>query len=284
MIERSFEETQAIRKDVAERYREKFPNIVLEPLWYGRRPNEKTRVEGKHAILDQNTGTVFNVCSDLYKPVFHEEVVHLVEEAARKLPEFGKPTIKIQQLADGGKLRVEAKFEEVAYDINPKVGDFVNPTINVFSSYDLGWKYGGRFGAYRLICSNGASVGKIFDSFKKRHLTSLDPNELSVTIQNGMLKFSEQTELWQRWANEKLLPEQYAGLWAELPFSPTEKEKIEQLPEAGTKLLLPQALASGDLTRWDFYNVVTQFASHEISSAIRTVEIQPTITSIFERI
>lgn len=281
MNQRTFEETKEIRAEIAERYNMEFPDVVLEPLWWGRRPTN--RVENRFAINDQRTGQTFNICTDAYKPVYHEEVIKLVEEAAARLPEFGKPTIKVQMLADGGKLRVEAKFEEVKFDINPKVGDLVNPTIDVFSSYDLGWKYGGSFGAFRLVCSNGAKVGTSFDSFKKRHLTSLDPMELSETINSGMLKFSEQTDLWKTWANEQISADRYTSMWEELPFSAPEKEKIEMLPEAGTHLLLPAALASNSLTRWDFFNVLTQYASHEIKSEIRQIEILPAITKVFER-
>jgi hypothetical protein len=282
MKERTPEEVKEIREDVKTRYNLVFPNVVLEPLWYGRRPSSANRIPDRFAIVDQNTGSAFNVCTSAYQPVLHEEVIHLVEEAANKLPEFGKPTISVQLLSDGGKLRVEAKFAEVLFDINPKVHDLVNPTIDVFSSYDLGWKYSGAFGAFRLVCSNGLKVGQTFDSFKKRHLVSLDPNELSATITNGMNKFSEQTGLWREWAEEKMLPNQYEELWAELPFSQPEREKIEALPEASTSLILPTALKSGELNRWMFYSVATQYATHEIKSELRRIEIQPAITKAFE--
>ena len=281
MNERTPQETREIRKDVASRYNLYFPDPVLEPLWYGRRPTN--RVTGRFAIVDQNNGHVWNVCTDAYKPIYHEEVIFLAEEAASALPEYGKPVFKVQMLQDGGKLKVEVKFPEVEFDINPKVGDIVNPTIDIFSSYDLGWKYSGQFGAYRLVCSNGAKVGTIFDSFRKRHLTSLDPMELSSTINNGMLKFSQQTDLWRGWNEQIINSEVYETLWEGLPFSKPEREKIENLAEAGTGLYLPAALKSGDLTKWLFFNVTTQYASHSIASEIRRVEILPTITQAFER-
>ena len=281
---RSFEEIKEIRKDVAERYPKiTFPNVVLEPLWWGRRP-PTNRVTDRFAIVDQTTDVVYNVCTDAYKPIFHEEVIHLVEQATAKTPEYGKPEITVNLLQDGGKLRVTAKFPEVQFDINPKVGDIINPTIYVASSYDLGWKYGGKFGAFRLVCSNGATVGVIFDSFKKRHLNSLDPNALTETITSGMLKFSEQTDLWKKWVNEQITGPQYEQLWTELPFSAPEKEKIEALPEAATKILLPVAMKANTLTKWGMFNVVTQYATHEISSELRRIEIQPAITAAFEKV
>jgi hypothetical protein len=233
--------------------------------------------------VDQRNDQLFNFCTEIYKPVSHEEVIFMTEQAVAKLPEFGTPIITPYLLADGGKLRVKVAFPDVVFDINPKVGDIVNPNVDVFSSYDLGWKLRGDFGGDRLVCSNGMKVGAIFDSFKKRHLTSLDPTELMDTISNGMGKFSEQTALWRKWAEEKMLPAQYQTMWDELPFSAPEKEKIEMLPEAATHILLPAALKSGELTRWNFYNVLTQYATHNISSEVRRIEIQPAITKIFEK-
>lgn len=279
---RSPQEINEIREDVASRYGLDFPDVVLEPIWFGRRPANAHRVDGRYAIVNQKTKTAFNVCTDAYQIVYHEEIIYNVEQSMAKLPEYGKPEIKVHLLADGGKLRIAVKFPEVQYDINPKVGDIINPSVDIFSSYDLGWKYGGSFGAFRLSCSNGAKVGILFDSFKKRHLTTLDPIELIDTVGKGMLKFSEQTDLWRKWAEEKLLADEYTQMWEELPFSAPEKEKIEMLEEAATHLLLPAALEQNILTRWDFFNVVTQYATHGIKSEIRRIEILPAITKVFE--
>jgi hypothetical protein len=276
------EEIREIRGDVAARYPGiDFPEVVLEPLWFGRRPDVK--IEGRFAIVNQKTNDVFNVCTDLYQPISHEEIIFLTEQAAANHPEYGKPVMSVDLFADGGKLKVQAKFPDVRYNIGSNVDDYVNPTIDVFSSYDLGWKYGGRFGAYRLVCSNGLTVGKIFESFKRRHLTSLDPAELSKSIGSGMTLFSEQTELWKNWAQEKISQKQYDMLWEELPFSLPEKTKIEALPEAGSRIILPEALKSNSLTRWNFFSVVTQYATHEIKGETRRIEIQPVITKAFEQ-
>jgi hypothetical protein len=257
-----------------------FPDVQLEPLWWGRRPTE--RIAGRHAIVDQNTDMVYNVCTDLYQPVPHEVVIDLVEQAALSMPEFGKPTFKVELLQAGAKLKVEALFKEIDYEI--RKGDTINPKIDVFSSYDLGWKFGGRFGAFRLVCSNGMTVGKVFSSFKKRHLTSLDSSELKTSMLSGMSIYSEQTQLWSKWAETNILPEMYENIWEELPFSKAEREKIEALPQAGTGVTVAQLLERKDLTVWDFSNSVSQFATHEIRSEIRRVEIEPDIAKAFDRL
>lgn len=273
------DEITAIREEIAERYNMVFPDVVLEPLWWGRRP--ENRCEGRFAIVDQNTDAVFNVCTDMYQPIYHELVIKDVEDVAASMQEFGKPEITVKLLADGGKLKVNVKFPEVEHEI--KTGDKINPQADIFSSYDLGWKYGMKFGAYRLVCSNGLTVGEVFESYKKRHLVSLDANILHKSLTDGMSRYSEQTSLWSRWAEQKVLPEVYDNMWEALPFSAPEKEKIENMKLMGSGIYLPAALKSGELTRWEFYNALTQYATHEIKSELRQVEIGPQITRVFER-
>lgn len=274
-----FAKVNAIRQEISEKYNMIFPDISLEPTWWGRRPTN--RIDGKYAIVDQETNMVYAICTDLYKPVHHEVVIKLVEDAASHLPEFGTPVIKPQLLADGGKLRVNVSFPEVQLEV--KVGDLINPFMDVFSSYDLGWKYGGRFGANRLICSNGASVSETFEAFKRRHLVSMVPEELQVTLKNGLESFSDQTALWQQWTELKVLPPIYEAMWEELPFSKTEREKIENTKEIGTDMLLLPALRSNELTMWSMFNCMTQFITHDIASDLRRITILPEITKVFDQ-
>lgn len=279
-MEKTQEEIKEIRAEISERYNMTFPDVVLEPLWWGRRPVNKA--EGRFAIVDQNNDTVFNVCTEIYQPVYHELVIKNVEEAAALVPEYGKPEIKISLLADGGKMKVNVMFPEV--DVEIKKGDILHPNADVKTSYDLGWKYAMEFGAYRLVCSNGLKVGEVFDSFKKRHLTSLDPNILSESLKSAMPRFSEQKNIWSRWAEEKILPDTYADMWEALEFSAPEKEKIEAMKLDGSGIYLPEALKSGELTRWEFYNAATQYTTHNISSELRKIELGPKITKVFERV
>jgi hypothetical protein len=139
------------------------------------------------------------------------------------------------------------------------------------------------FGAFRLVCSNGLKVGEVFESYKKRHLESLNPNILSESLTSGMNRFAEQADLWSSWAETTMLPEVYAEIWEELPFSKPEKEKIEATKASGSGIYLPEALKSGELTLWETYNVMTQYVTHNIDSELRKIDIGPKVTRVFER-
>ncbi len=267
------------REEIRGRYQDiQFPDPVLEPLWYGKRPT--TRIDGKKVIVDQATETVFGICSDLYQVIHYEDIVKMVENTVAKLPEFGKISVTPKIIGDGGKMAIKAKFEDVHYEI--KKGDVVNPQIMIRTSYDLMWKLSGTFGAFRLICSNGMTVGKVFSKFAKRHIMSLDPILLTESIQKGMGAYSEQVGLWKQWAETKLNAIVYDSLWEALPFSPTEKEKIEKLPEASTNLKLEDKKYREQATLWDMHSVITQFVTHEIKSEVRRADVEPLVARAFD--
>jgi hypothetical protein len=267
------------REEVQERYPEvKFPDPVLEPLWFGKRPT--TRIDGKKAIIDQTTENVFGICSDLYQVIHYEDILKMVETTVKNLPEFGNISIFPRLVNEGSKMVIKAKFEDVHYEI--KKGDVINPEIMIRTSYDLMWKLSAVFGAFRLICSNGMTIGKVFSKFAKRHIVSLDPSSLTESIQGGMGAYSEQVGLWQKWAELKLNKDVYDSLWEALPFSPTEKEKIEKLPETSTNLKLEDKMFRNEATLWDLHSIVTQYATHNIASEVRKADVEPLIARAFD--
>lgn len=269
------------REEVQNRYPElTFPDPIKEPLWFGKRP--EFRVEGKRAIVDQKTNNVFGICSDQYQIIHYQDIIKMVETTVHNLPEFGKIDVVPTLIAEGGKMKIMATMNDTSYEI--KKGDVVHPTITIRTSYDLGWKLLAKFGAFRLVCSNGMIAEKVFSKFAKRHILSLDPEMLTKSIQDGMSVYSDQVGLWKEWAEKKLFADTYDAMWEALPFSEGEKEKIEKLPEVSSKLLLPDAIKSGEATVWDFHSVVTQWTTHNIASETRKADIESQITRVFETI
>jgi hypothetical protein len=275
------------RAEIRNRYSETyFPNPVKEPVWYGRR--EHTRIVEKNAIIDQNVRpdqekpTVFGICSDHYKIVFYEDIVKMVEGVVGTIKDFGEIKINPYSYADGGRLRINLSFPEKK--INIVKGDNIIPKIEIFSSYDLSTMLKGRFGAFQLKCTNGMGVWKTFKKFAKRHLQNLHLMELESSIIEGLDVFALQATMWKEWTTLKIPQKVYEEIWTDLPFSPAEKERIEALPEIGTKLLLPDALKSNDLNVWSFNSVLTQFATHEVKSELRRIELEPVIARSMEKL
>jgi len=250
----------------------------MEPLWWGRRNIEP--VPDRNAIVNKTDGTVFAVCSDRYKVVHYEDVVNMVEGVISTLDGYGKIEICPYILSDGGKMKLTLKFPEAKHKI--AVGDSIFPKIEVFSSYDLSYKLMGKFGAFQLKCSNGMGVWKMFKSFARKHLQNLNLKDLQHTISEGLELFGAQVIDWKKWAETKLDAVTYNALWEQLPFSPTERKKIEVLPEIGSGLIIEAALKDNNLTVWQLNSVLTQFATHEVASEIRRIELEPDIAHALE--
>lgn len=260
----------------------KFPNAGKVPIWFGRR--EHTLAEGRVGIVDHNNNNLFSIPSEDYKFVRHEEIVKQVHDACLEVPEYGTPELNISLPYQGAKMVLRVRFPEMQKEV--KVGDEVIPEISFRSSYDLQWKVRGDGGVFRKICSNGMMIpvkGKQFN-YINRHVSTLSLEQMVNTMKEGLIAFSEQNEIWKKWAEAQVGQEVYDEVWDALPFSPNEKEKIEALPEAGTHLLLPSALEREELTLWGFNNVVTQFVTHSIESENRRADIEPTIARTFNNI
>jgi hypothetical protein len=271
------------RAEVRERYpKVYFPDPVLEPVWFGRR--EHQRIEGKKAIVDQtfegNGQMVYGICSDQYKVIHYEDIVHMVENSVGKLTDYGAVQICPHTYLDGARMRIGVKFPDLKSEI--KKLDSIVPKVDIFTSYDLSTKLKGMFGAFQLKCTNGMGVWKTFKQFSKRHLQNLFLNELGDNISEGLLIFGEQVDHWKNWASLRIEKELYETIWDDLPFSEAERKKIEALPEIGDQRLLSHTVQANDLTLWHLNSILTQWSTHNVKSELRRIDLEPIIARVME--
>ena len=273
--------TETQRKEVRNRYKNLvFPDPVLEPIWYGRRP--ETKIEGKFAIVDQGENeTVFGICSDQYQVVHYEDIISLTEKVFKEVQsKQGKIEIMPCIIDQGRKMRISATMLEAKYEI--KKGDIINPTVTVRTSYDLGWRFSSVFGAFRLICTNGAKAGITFDRFAKKHMQSLEPTMMVDSILKGMELYNAQVAQWKQWTKTKVPELIYTELWTALPFSEGEKEKIEKTVEMGSKNTLEDKKWRDQINLWDLHSVMTQYVTHEVKSEVRKNDLETDIARVFD--
>jgi len=278
-MEENFEMPAERRAEVRAQYPDVyFPKPMLEPLWYGRRPNH--RVPKTRALIDANNGNVFTIVSDQYKVVNYEDLVVMVSDITKNITDYGQIKLVPTSFKEGAKFKLQLKFPEMQKSIRKL--DNIVPKIDILSSIDLSRKLTGRFGAFRLICTNGMGTWEMFKAFARKHLVSLVLRDLQTTIQEGLGSFQNQVLEWKKWSNTIIPLEFYNDVWQHLPFSAHEKEKIEVLPEVSTKLTLKAAMEQKVLTVWDMNSVLTQFSSHDIRSDVRKLDIEPEIARVVE--
>jgi len=281
----TYELSPSERKEVRDRYPEvSFPDPTLEPVWFGRRDHR--RIPEKRAIVDQafegNYPMVFGICSDQYKLVHYEDIVAMVEHTASNITGFGEIKVCPHTYADGGRMKITLKFPDMKSEI--KKMDVIVPKIDVFTSYDLSTKLTGKFGAFQLKCTNGMGVWKTFKKFAKRHLQNLRLNELEENINQGLAIFGDQINTWKSWTEKRITKDFYEEIWEALPFSDAERSKIETLPEIGSERKLLEVLPANTLDLWMLNSVLTQFATHEVKSELRRIELETSIAKAMESI
>jgi hypothetical protein len=280
-IHMEYELNPAQRAEVRERYPKcYFPNPVKEPMWFGRR--DKKRVTNMRVISDQNKeNQVLGICSEMYKVVFYEDIIHLVEQSAGQIKDFGEIQFAPHTYMEGARFRMNMMFPDMKQKI--KVGETVVPKLTLDSSLDRSTRLRGKIGLFMLKCTNGMGTWKSSITFAKRHLTTLLLNDLGESISAGLEMFGDQIDTWKKWTEIPIAQEIYEEMWRVLPFSKAERTKIETLPEMGTGLLLPGALGNKNLDLWSINSVLTQFATHEVKSNKRQIDLETDIAKVMEK-
>lgn len=245
-----------------------FPEPILEPLYYGRvKPEE---VINRKLVLDAVSKTQFDIVSDAYKVVYHEDVLHRLLEA---LPEeYGEAKVSVNMYKDGARAKIQATF--------PELGDFkvndskIDPKVILRNSYDRSSNLIFEFGAVELICKNGMTAFVKRESSRAKHLEgAISKVQLQNTIQNSLSNFSDLHKIWIGWAEKELSMIQVMEVVEELPFTEKEREALLMLPlinHGGTTI----TTLNNSNTLWSINSAATQFVEHDIKSEIRKDEIE----------
>ena len=257
-----------------------FPNVVSEPLYYGKRT--PTHFEGYRALVDQNDGEVVSVVSESYQMVRHEDILIKAEKAFSYLGlEFDRT---ITLIKDGAKM--VAKYVIPSIEVALAPGDIIYPTVIIKNSYDLSWVASLIGGVYRLTCSNGAYVGTMFEKFKHRHVGLLDAGYLG----SRLALLSERFDLYatgaKMMAQTPLTNYTVEKVVARLPLNKGEQHSLQTLHEKTSGMcleLVPNMTPNADLdsvvwairggekdrTQINLFNLLTEFTTHRVAGSAR---------------
>jgi len=259
-----------------------FPNIewpepVMEPVYSGRL--KKTLIEGRLAVKDLNNGHFFDIVSDRYHLVTHEEVVHDMLTAVPT--EFGKSNVDIFIYDNGARVRTNVTFPDLPASIGEiKEGDIVNPRISAYSSYNRSTHQGIALGGEQLICSNGLVAFMESVRNKRKHIigSTITKEQLTEEIATFLTDFSKTTDLWRSWANRQLAKTELEEIVEALPFSETEQDKLLELPLMNNDGQFIKQLEK--VTLWDVNSAATQYARHEVRGEQRAIDLEEQIARV----
>ena len=267
----------------------KYPPVAAKLLNFLDNGEDLVPVEGHKAIVNPETGHVYDIVSDKYKLVKHEEVIENVEEVLVKDNQMGayeRSTIFYQK---GARMRTTYKFPDVSVPVAKN--DYVNPTIEVLNSYDRSIRHIIMLGAFRLICTNGMVVGKKFMQFRKRHMPDLYLEDVKDALELGLDSLQQQVIIWQQWSIVPLEKPRYEATIKKLDLNKKETVLLLEEPETSTKMSIERWLALDEMgegyekdtevmTWWVFYNILTQFTTHRIESHNRRMQLEGRIRQV----
>lgn len=267
----------------------KFPPVAVKDLSFDNIEG-RVDVDGYKAIVNPDTGHVYDIVSEKYKLVKHEEVLDNIESILAKEDKMGPYHKEVKVYQNGARIRAKYTFYEKSVRINnsPTRNDIVNPTLEAFNSYDRSVKHIVMLGAFRLICTNGMVVGIEFMQFRKRHMPDLYLDDVKQALEIGMDKMDTQLLTWDKWTEKKLEKDTLESTLKVLDLNKKETGILNEVKEAGTGMSIDQWLAfheMGDsyqeqrdaMSWWIFYNILTQFTTHEIKSENRRLQLETRI-------
>jgi len=195
---------QNAREDIKTEIHEKYPDVVwpapiLEPIFYGRL--DKNPIPGKNLILDKNSGTQYDIVSDQYELIYHEEVLHNLLNALP--PEFGTPKINVQMFKNGARANVSASFPDMnEFEIK---GSETEVEYRLKNSYDRSTHLKYSAGLNELVCSNGLRAFKTKEKGNAKHIgQTISSFQLEKRLKASLIDISETHKLWLQWAETKI--------------------------------------------------------------------------------
>jgi len=149
---------------------------------------------GRKMIVREDTGKPISVMSNDYKLISNKQ---LLEAALPMIDKYGGvvPSGNIKGDVEMSRVFGDARsifpFDFPDTEVKIANGDYLHPRITLINSYDGTKRVGFKYGAYRLVCSNGLTIGQA-STEQYMHLgsnTQLD--DIGAIVQNVINKMQE---------------------------------------------------------------------------------------------
>ncbi len=245
-----------------------FPEVSETPVSWGELNLQ--RADDHKAIVNSETGKVFSIVSKDYKLIRHEEAILKVNNALDKNADLGEYEISTELYNDGARMRMKYCFYETSAEIAK--GDFINPELNLFNSYDATWSFMVLLGAFRVVCTNGLVVAERFLNLRKRHVYDFEQIDLENQVSTALTRFHRQTNQWRKWADRPLTEKDYKKILKGMEFGKGAMEEIEDQTAQEAQGYNDNGIPI--ISLWIFYNIITWYITHLAVSTNHRVEME----------
>lgn len=230
---------------------------------------EVKEFKNKTCIFNSDRTRLFDVVSPRYQIVQHKDALDLVSGSLKEY--FGSsPEMNVRTMNGGARIRAEFKLPMPPIKLGRS--DISEITMVVQNSYDRSKPFIAQLGAFRLVCSNGMMIGQGFGSIRARHvITTLDQDDgplgILPDLELMISRAPKIKDLWLQWRETKVEHEwavqNLSGRFPDRYLTPVLEE--DRYPQS----------------RWDLYNELTRFSTHDTKSMQRRIDFDERIASLF---
>lgn len=230
---------------------------------------EVKEFKSKVCLFSHDRKKVFDVVSDKYHVIDHGQALDVVLDGIKDY--FSDDKLEANVRSMNGGARIFASVKIPVPNVQVKKGDLTAMSITIRNSYDRSMPFLATLSGLRLICTNGMTAGTAFGSIRARHVGNADAEardeELHTNLDTMVKSIPELREVWRQWADTKVtIEEAHALLSGKFPG----------------KYLNPVLDASRfPRSKWDLYNDLTRFATHDTKSIQRRLEFDDLIARLF---
>jgi hypothetical protein len=222
--------------------------VKLQPLYAGD-SDPIIKVEGRKAIVNEDTGKVMGIVSDDYALVKHKEVI----DTFNKVEPI---TLKSVAVCNEGAIML-AKYDfKDAVKISKaevKKGDIVKFQVRVFNSYNRAVAVGFEIVALRLVCTNGLTIPKGVAEISYKHFHTFKVEELGEFLHRNLAEARGTVQVWKQWADLRPPEAKIKGFFGGLPMSKKQREALV-------------LKCAGEPTLWEVFNHLTYYLSHDFKA------------------
>lgn len=247
-----------------------FDKAVEVPVFYGENKEETPRYKG---IYNKGSGELAQVASKNYQIIQHEDVtISLYNTLERKgINCFGRIDNFINSV------RFDLIFGSKESPVKDDSNGGVMIGIRVKNSFDKSTSFSLEMYGFRMVCQNGMSLGKALNSIKEVTI-HCGKEKTRETIESIIDSFIDRViassdklqKLVDNSIKDKLDTQKIGLILSKLIKTQKHRDKIGELlgisfievEENGKTTIIPFVEENKILSRYDFYNALTNYISH----------------------
>ena len=250
-----------------------FDTSIGVPIFYSDEHNSTDKYKG---IMNLNKNELVQVASDTYSIIQHNEVTSSVFDVLKDY------NLDVSGRVDdfGNKIRADLVFNQDHMPVKDDASG-VKIGIRVVNSYDKSTAFRLEMFGFRMICQNGMSLGSAMNDIKEITYHSGKDRALQdirVVTKNFIRKVVESSSKLQEMINDSISDTVEFGVamktLEKFLKQKNHREKICKLlgisvieaydkeTKKRTFAYVPETEESKVLSRWNLYNAVTDYATH----------------------